>query len=103
LTKFDWEKQTRKELPKEYLEDMEKHSKRRASQKRYKARTKSEEIKRKKEQRDSQRSFKSGKRQEQERIIQLLEAELSFDDDDTSVLRDSIIRSLIKQIKGEQQ
>jgi len=101
LTKFDWEKQTRKELPKEYLEDMEKHSKRRASQKRYKARTKSEEIKRKKEQRDSQRSFKSGKRQEQERIIQLLEAELSFDDD-TSVLKDSIIRSLMKQIKGEQ-
>ena len=38
-----------------------------------------------------------------ENIIQMLEDELSFDDDDTSVLRDSIIRSLIKQIKGENE
>ena len=38
-----------------------------------------------------------------ENIIQMLEDELSFDDDDTSVLRDSIIRSLMKQIKGEQK
>jgi len=99
MTKFDWEKQTRKELPKEYLEDMEKHSKRRASQKRYKARTKSEEIKRKKEQRDSQRSFKSGKRQERERIIKILEEYLA--DYDINGSKD--IPELIDLIKGEQK
>jgi len=36
---------------------------------------------------------------ERERIVRLLENELSFDDDDISVLRDAIINSLIKLIE----
>ena len=38
---------------------------------------------------------------ERERIVRLLEEELSFDDDDNSTLRDAIIRSLIKLIEED--
>ena len=47
------------------------------------------------------RAFALGSDEERQRIIKLLEDELEHDWDDMTVARDAIIRSLIRQIKGD--
>ena len=69
MSKLDWEKQNRRELPKEYLEDMERHAKKRASQKKYRLKKKAKAIQRKDTPKDRRQSFEAGKQQEQERIL----------------------------------
>lgn len=91
MTKLDWEKQNAKEKPKEYLSDMERHARRRASQKRYRLRKKAEGIKEKQRLQNEGLSFESGKSQERHRIILLILKETKIPTD--------VVKSLIEKIE----
>jgi hypothetical protein len=80
MTKFDWEKQNRKEMvsksfdlpateDNQWVKDAEKHSKKRALAKKYRNTRVSLAIKRKKEAPAFNRGVESGKIQERERIL----------------------------------
>ena len=85
MTKFDWEKQNRKEMvsksfdlpateDNQWLKDAEKHSKKRASAKKYRNKRISLAIKRKKEAPAFNRGIESGKIQERQLVMKLLES-----------------------------
>lgn len=103
MTKLDWEKQNKKEIPKEYLNDMERHSRKREAQKKYRLKVKkAKAIKRKENQKDRRQSFDAGKDQERHRIIKLLRSELGAGVDISETeARDKTIQQLIKLIEGE--